>query len=108
MDLPGARSGSGEKHLRCRAVGILFEEMVLVGPHVIEAELIGDLDLGQRLVNQPVFGTIVPGTWELKFVEQTEPHGTFLSRKRGDQLCKAVGAPSTVSAAAWRPGASVL
>ena len=56
MDLPGAPGGGGQEHLGGGVVRIFLQEMVLVGPDVVEAETVGDLHLGQRVLNHPVLG----------------------------------------------------
>ncbi len=78
MDLPGAPGGGGEKHLGGRIVRILLQEMVFIGPDVVEAEMVGDLHLGQRLLNQTVLGIRIPRAWQLQLVDQAEPHGLRL------------------------------
>ena len=56
MDLPGAPGGGGKEHLRSRVMRVLLQEMVLIGPYVVKAEPVGDLDFGQRLLDQPMLG----------------------------------------------------
>jgi hypothetical protein len=65
MDLPCAPGGGGEEHFGGGVVRILLEEMVLVGPDAVEAETVGDLHLGQRVLNHPVLGLCLPRAWQL-------------------------------------------
>src|SRR6266851_9525795 len=78
MDLPGAPSGSGEEHFGGGVVRIFLEEMVLVGPDVVEAKTVGDLHLGQRMLDHPVLGLGIPRAWQLQLVDQAELHGMCL------------------------------
>jgi hypothetical protein len=59
-------------------VRILLQEVVLVRPDAVKAKLVGDDDFGQRLMNHPVFGAVVPRTWKLQFIQQAEIHDTCL------------------------------
>ena len=43
----------GEEHLGRRGVAVLLEEVVLDLPHVLDAELVGELDLVERVLDQP-------------------------------------------------------
>ena len=52
-DALGQRRRGGQEHLGRRAVRVLLEEVVLDLPGVVEAEPVGELDLLQRLVEQP-------------------------------------------------------
>ena len=49
-DLLGDHGAGGEEQLGGRAVGVLLEEVVLDGPHLVEAELVGQLHLLERVV----------------------------------------------------------
>jgi len=69
MDLPGPRRGGGQKDLGRRGVGVLLQEMVLVGPEVVEAQLVRQFRLGQRLMDQAVFGVVVPGPGKLQLIQ---------------------------------------
>src|ERR1700681_2906033 len=94
MDLPGAPGGSGEEHFGGGVVRILLEEMVLVGPDVVEAETVGDLHLGQRVLDHPVFGLGIPRAWQLQFVDQAEPHRMCLP-------CASAVSPAALKKAGW-------
>ena len=49
-DVLGPLAGGAKKHLRRRAMGVFFEEMVLYHPSVVVAAPIGDLELRQCIV----------------------------------------------------------
>jgi hypothetical protein len=61
-------------------VRIFLEKMVFDFPGVVDAELVGEFDLIERLLKQPVFVAFVPWPWKLVFVENTEFHGRSLAR----------------------------
>ncbi len=61
---------------------VLLEEVVLDLPDVLEAEPIGELRLGQRVLEQLELGPFVPRARELMLVEDPEAHGVLL----GDSL----------------------
>jgi hypothetical protein len=54
--------------------------MVLDFPGVVDAELVGEFDLIERLLKQPVLVAFVPWPWKLVFVENAEFHGRSLAR----------------------------
>src|SRR5207245_780639 len=68
-------TGSGEEHLRRRGVRVLLEEVVLDLPREVVAQPIGELDLVERLLQQPILAALVPRPGELVLVEDPEPHG---------------------------------
>ena len=75
----GALARGGEEDLGGGGVRVLFEEVVLDLEDVIEAELVGELDLFERLLIDAVLGVWIPGRLivrlrELQFVEETELH----------------------------------
>ena len=53
-DALGARRRGGQEHLRRGRVRVLLEEVVLDLPDVVEPEPVGQLDLGQRVLQQRV------------------------------------------------------
>ncbi len=57
-----------------RGVRIFLEEMVLDFPGVVDAELVGEFDLVERLLEQPVFVALVPRPRQLVLVENAEFH----------------------------------
>ena len=54
---------------------IFFQKMVLDFPGEVDAEFVGELDLIERLLKQPVLGAIVPRPRQLMLVENAEFHG---------------------------------
>ena len=60
-DVLGARGAGGEEDLGRRGVRVLLEEVVLDLPDVVDAEPVGQLDLGERVLEQPVLGAAVHG-----------------------------------------------
>ena len=73
--LLGALRHRGQKDLRRARVAVLLEEVVLDLPAVLDAELVGELALLQRVLQQRVLGVLVPRTRQLVLVEQAELHG---------------------------------
>ena len=64
----------GEKHLGSARHRVLVEEMVLDLPDAVEAEAVGELDLLERLVQDPALvRALAPG--DLVGVEEAEAHG---------------------------------
>ncbi len=53
--------------------------MVLHLPGVIDAEPVGQLDLGQRVLEELELGPVFPGPRQLVLVEDPESHGQLLS-----------------------------
>jgi hypothetical protein len=64
-----------QEHLGRRAVGVLLEEVVLDAPRVVEAEAIGQLDLRERVLEQLVLASLLPGAGKLQLVEDADLHG---------------------------------
>jgi hypothetical protein len=56
-------------------VGVLLEEVMLDLPDVVDAETVGELDLGERILEQLVLAAAVPRTGKLVLVEESETHG---------------------------------
>jgi hypothetical protein len=75
-DVPGALARRTEEYLRRRRVGVLFKEVMLDNPGIVVAELIRELELIERLLQQVIFAGGSPGTRELMFLEHAELHGT--------------------------------
>src|SRR4030081_3279988 len=74
-DVLGALRACRQEYLRGRGVRIFLEKMVLDFPGVVDAELVGEFDLIERLLKQPVLVTLVPRPWKLMLVENAEFHG---------------------------------
>ncbi len=51
-DVLRALASSREEHLRCGGVRVLLEEVVLDFPGEVDAQLVGQLDLGERVLEQ--------------------------------------------------------
>ena len=77
-DLLGALRAGGEEHLRRGGVRILLQEVVLDLPDVVEAQLVGQLDLVERVLEQLVLRPVGPGPRQLVFVEDAEAHRASL------------------------------
>jgi hypothetical protein len=60
-DAPGALAGRAQEDLGRRGMGILLQEVVLDLPGVVVAEPVGQLDLGQRVLEQLVLAALRPG-----------------------------------------------
>jgi hypothetical protein len=75
----GALRACGEEDFRGGGVRIFLEKMVFDFPGVIDAEFVGELDLVERLLEQPLLGAVVPRSRQLVLVENAEFHG----RSRG-------------------------
>ena len=73
-DVLGALAGGGEKHLGRRRVRIFLEEMVLDLPGVVVAEPVGQLDLVERVLVEPVLAAGLPRARQLQLVENAELH----------------------------------
>ena len=55
-------------------VRVLLQEVVLHLPGVVDAQLVGQLDLVQRVLEKLQFGPLAPGFGVLVFVEDPEAH----------------------------------
>ena len=69
-----AGGGGGQEHLGRGAVGILLQKMVLHRPGIVDPEPVSELDLGQRVLHQPLLVIGSPGLRELQLVEHPEFH----------------------------------
>ena len=56
---------------------ILFQEVVLDFPGVVEAELVSELDLVEGLLEELVLAVFVPVSGQLMFVEDAEFHAVI-------------------------------
>ena len=74
LDVLGQHGAGGEEQLGRRAVGIFLEEVVLYGPHVVEAQLVGQLHLFEAVVVDGPFLLRRPRTRNGNLVEQAELH----------------------------------
>ena len=64
----------GEEHLGRARVAVLLEEVVLHLPHVVDAELVGELALLERVLDQRDFGVVTPRPRQLVLVEDPDLH----------------------------------
>ena len=78
-DALAALGAGGQEDLGRRAVRVLLEKVVLHRPHAVEAETVGELDLVERLAEQPLLGAGIPGARQLKLVEEAEFHGAAVA-----------------------------
>src|SRR5262245_24976394 len=69
-----ALARGAEEHLGRRHVRILLEEMVLDDPRVVVAEPVGELDLREHVLEQPILALRRPGPRQLRLVEDAEFH----------------------------------
>jgi len=69
-----ALTGGGQEHLGRRGVRVLLEEVVLDLPDVVVAELVGKLDLLQRVLQQIILVGGPPRPRQLVLVEDAEFH----------------------------------
>jgi hypothetical protein len=61
-------------------VGVFVEEMVLDLPGIVETQAIGELDLVERLVKQPVLVSGFPRLRQLELVKDAKSHGFTFAR----------------------------
>src|SRR5207302_11219433 len=78
-DAARALAGRPEEDFRRGGVRVLLEEVVLDLPRVVVAEPVGQLDLGQRVLEQAVLAVRAPGARELVLVDDAELHGATLT-----------------------------
>jgi hypothetical protein len=69
-----ALAGGREEDFRRARVRVLLEEVVLDLPDVVEAQLVGQLDLVERVLQQPLGRALLPWARLLMLVEEPEPH----------------------------------
>jgi hypothetical protein len=74
-DPPGALADGGEKDLGRGGMAVLLEEVVLDLPHGVDAQTVGELDLLERILQQPVLVAVLPRSGQLVLVEDPELHG---------------------------------
>src|SRR5207244_11288976 len=76
-----ALARGAEKDFRRRAVGVLLEKVMLDAPRVVEAELVGELDLCESVLEELVLATFRPRAGQLELVEDPEFHDAAAYRK---------------------------
>jgi len=69
-----ALAARGEEDLGRGGVRVLLEEVVLDLPDVVEPHAVGELDLLERVADQPRLRALLPRPRELVLVEDAEAH----------------------------------
>ena len=77
-DLLGALAGGRQERGGRGRVGVFLEEVVLDLPGVVVTELVGELELGERILVKPVLVALLPGARQLQLIEDAELHALFL------------------------------
>jgi hypothetical protein len=77
-NLLGALTGGTKKHLGCRRVGVLLEEVMLDQPDAVEPKSIGKLDLLEGVGQELLIVAGSPRSGQLMLVEQAETHEASL------------------------------
>jgi hypothetical protein len=79
-DLRRARRRRRQEHLRSGGMAVFLHEVMLDLPDVVEAHPVGDLDLLEGVLQQPVLRALgFPRTRVLVLVEDAEAHARSLS-----------------------------
>src|ERR1700759_1673170 len=73
----GALAGGAEEDFGRGGVRVLLEEVMLDLPGVVVAELVGELDLGKRVLQELVLALRAPRARKLMLVKDTELHGSL-------------------------------
>ena len=109
-DLLGALAGRRQERGGRGRVGIFLEEVVLDLPGIVVAQPVGELELAQRVLVEPVLVAFLPGSRQLQLIEDAELHGPFLPVCRCRQECAetdglqiAGGYAVSLVKAVWRP-----
>ena len=92
----------GEEELGRGAMRVLLEEVVLDRPDLVEAQLVRQLHLLERIVVDGALRLTRPGARDRQLVEESEFHGRLLWRIRcsmsrveaGGQAAKCIAAPA--------------
>ena len=77
-DLLRPLAGRREEQLGRRRMGVFLEEVVLDLPGMVVAQPVGELDLVERVLVEPVLVAFLPGPRQLQLVENAELHARFL------------------------------
>src|SRR5580704_981625 len=67
-------AGSRQKNLRRGRMSILFEKVMLDFPHVVDAELVGELDLVECVPKQLQLRSLCPRTRQLMLIKSSQLH----------------------------------
>ena len=70
-----ALRGGAEEHARGARVRVLLEEVVLDLPRGVEADAVGELDLLEGVLDEPLLAVVAPRAGDLVLVEDPEAHG---------------------------------
>ena len=68
-DVLGPLRRGGEEDLGGGGVGVLLEEVMFDFPGVVDAEIVGELDLIEGVLEELLLLTLAPGLGQLVFVE---------------------------------------
>ena len=79
-DLFGALAGGGEERFRRGRVRIFFQEMVFHHPGMVIADLVGGLELGQRVLVEPELVALFPWARQLQLIKDAEFHDASQNR----------------------------
>src|SRR5579883_1716506 len=77
-DALGALAGGAEEYFRRGRVRVFLEKVMLDFPRIVVAELVGQLDLRQRILQELVLALRSPRPRQLMLVENAEFHDYFL------------------------------
>src|SRR2546421_121154 len=69
-----ALRGGAEEDARGARVRVLLEEVVLDLPYRVQADAVGDLDLLEGVLDEPVLAVVAPRARELMLIEDAEAH----------------------------------
>ena len=94
-DVLGALRSGAEEDFGRGGVRVLLEKMVLDLPRVVVAEAVGQLDLVERLVQQPMLAVLVPRPRQLVLVEDPELHTLDRTVAHGSRADPCVGCHPT-------------
>ena len=72
--LGGALARRGQKNLGRAGMRVLFQKVMLHFPHVGEAELVRQLDLVERILDQLQLALFLPRPWKLMLIEKSKSH----------------------------------
>src|ERR1700693_5875144 len=67
-------AGSRQENLRRGRMRVFFEEVMLDFPHVVDAELVRELDLVERVTKQLQLRTLFPRTRQLMLIKSSQLH----------------------------------
>ena len=75
-------------------MAVLLQKVMFDLPHEVDAEAIGERDLLERVLDEPVLALRLPGPAHLMLIEDPELHGADVSTRRSGRCPAAqVAAP---------------